>query len=116
MDASPPGREAMFVERVSPGDEAEDEPVLRASDLRMRPGVERVYESEGFAVTWAPEMCTHSANCVRGNARVFRPRERPWVRLGSETAEAIAAVVATCPSGALGFTRTPRPGTPAAAG
>jgi uncharacterized Fe-S cluster protein YjdI len=66
---------------------------------------ERVYRNEKIAVTWHPERCVHSQRCVNGLPAVFRPGERPWVRVDAATADAIARTVARCPSGALTFER-----------
>ena len=69
----------------------------------MRPGVEREYRGDGFAVTWEPGLCIHSGNCWRGLREVFRPWDRPWVRVGEAGRERIEEVVATCPSQAIKF-------------
>src|SRR5439155_21233210 len=50
-------------------------------ELRLRPGVERVYRGDTFAVTWEPGLCIHSGLCFRGLAQVFKPWERPWVNI-----------------------------------
>ena len=75
-------------------------------ETRMRPGVERSYEGDGFVVTWEPALCVHSQRCFRSLPRVFRPWERPWVHVQEASAEQIAEVVATCPHGALKFERS----------
>jgi uncharacterized Fe-S cluster protein YjdI len=74
-------------------------------ETRMRPGVERVYQGEGFVVTWEPGLCVHSQRCFRSLPHVFQPWERPWVHVGEASAERVAEVVATCPSAALKFER-----------
>jgi uncharacterized Fe-S cluster protein YjdI/CDGSH-type Zn-finger protein len=65
----------------------------------------RVYQTDAIAVRWEPEYCIHSANCIRGLPRVFNPRDRPWVHVDAADADAIARVIATCPTGALHYTR-----------
>ena len=74
-------------------------------ELRLRPGVERVYRGEGFAVTWESGLCIHSGLCFRGLPQVFKPWERPWVKIDGADVDRIAEVVATCPSAALKFER-----------
>jgi uncharacterized Fe-S cluster protein YjdI len=59
------------------------------------------YEGEGITVTFDPNICTHSANCVRGLPAVFDTRRQRWVDVTAATADEIAAQVAKCPSGAL---------------
>ncbi|HWG84967.1 MAG TPA: (4Fe-4S)-binding protein [Deinococcales bacterium] len=63
------------------------------------------YPGEGFEVTWAPSVCTHSGVCVRSLPPVFKPGERPWVHTAAAAAAEIEAAVARCPSGALRFRR-----------
>ena len=65
----------------------------------------REYRTEKIAVLWDAERCIHSANCVRGLPRVFNPMDRPWVHIEAADAEGLAAVILTCPSGALHFRR-----------
>jgi hypothetical protein len=44
-------------------------------------------------------------NCFRGLPEVFQPQDRPWVKVDAATADEIARVVMTCPTGALHFER-----------
>jgi len=64
----------------------------------------QVYETPGITVTFDPEVCTHSARCVRGLPAVFDVSRLRWIRPGLATPEQVAAQVARCPSGALQFT------------
>ena len=59
------------------------------------------YRNDDIIVRFDPKVCTHSANCVRGLPAVFDVRRRAWVDVSAASAEAIAAQVAKCPSGAL---------------
>jgi len=61
----------------------------------------QTYETDEIVVTFEPAICRHSGVCVRTLGAVFDPRERRWVRLENASAEAVAAAVAKCPSGAL---------------
>lgn len=65
----------------------------------------QVYDGDGFAVTFAPDVCTHSARCVRGLPAVFDVRRKRWVDVSAASAAEIEAQVARCPSGALQFHR-----------
>ncbi len=69
----------------------------------------QVYETPVITVTFEPALCIHSGNCVRGLPEVFDLRRKRWVRPEAASAEAVAAQVARCPSGAL---KTYRPGEP----
>lgn len=74
----------------------------------------QTYEGERFAVTFDPNICVHSAVCVRGLPAVFDVSRKRWVDVGAASAEAIAAQIGQCPSGALQFVRRDAPGGPAA--
>lgn len=59
------------------------------------------YAAPTLVVEWRPALCTHSGRCVGGLPQVFAPTRRPWIDMTAADAEAIAAQVAQCPSGAL---------------
>lgn len=71
----------------------------------MRDEVRRVYRTDAIEVLWEPRWCIHTGNCVRGLPQVFDPRDRPWVHVEAASADAIAAVILTCPTAALHFRR-----------
>ena len=64
----------------------------------------QVYETPGITVTFDPNVCTHSAKCVRGLPAVFDVSRRRWIQPELATPEQVAAQVARCPSGALQYT------------
>ena len=74
-------------------------------EARKRPGVERVYSNDQISVSWTPQLCIHAGHCFRGLPEVFQPQTRPWVKIDGATADKIAEVVMTCPTGALHFER-----------
>jgi uncharacterized Fe-S cluster protein YjdI/CDGSH-type Zn-finger protein len=84
--------------------EIESGPV-NENEARRRPGVERVYQNGDIAVLWEPKLCIHAGYCFRGAPEVFQPESRPWVKVDEATADKIAEVVMTCPTGALHFER-----------
>ena len=61
----------------------------------------QVYETPEITVTFDPDICTHSAVCVRGLPAVFDVNRKRWVRPELAPAAEVAAQVARCPSGAL---------------
>ena len=67
----------------------------------------REYSTDAIAVQWYAGRCIHSAWCIRSLPQVFNPRDRPWVHIHIEEADAdaIAAAVMRCPTGALHFRR-----------
>ena len=61
----------------------------------------QTYEAPGIIVTFDPELCLHSGECIHGLPAVFDVRRKRWVRPELATPDAVAAQVARCPSGAL---------------
>jgi uncharacterized Fe-S cluster protein YjdI/CDGSH-type Zn-finger protein len=100
------GRETA-AERAAAAAEGQAPPEPRG--LNRAPVVTREYPgagpSAGLTVVWRAELCIHSANCVRGLPQVFDPRRKPWVTPEAADAEALAATILRCPSGALQFAR-----------
>lgn len=74
-------------------------------EIRHDEGVARTYATDRIEVTWQPELCTHAGNCYRGLPEAFDPRRRPWVRVDAVDPDTVAAVVVSCPTGALRFRR-----------
>ena len=67
---------------------------------------QRDYEGDGIVVHWDSAICMHSARCFGALPSVFRPSDKPWVQFGGTGADAVAAAIDLCPSGALRYTRT----------
>lgn len=65
----------------------------------------KTYTSDTIDVTFDTPRCLHAEACVRGLPVVFDKQQRPWIQPGQAPADAIAAVITRCPSGALQFTR-----------
>jgi uncharacterized Fe-S cluster protein YjdI len=76
---------------------------MRAPERERGPS--RVYAGDAIEVHWEPRLCIHMRNCVRGLPQVFDAEARPWVRVDAADADAIAAAVETCPTGALHYKR-----------
>ncbi|MEP6619040.1 MAG: (4Fe-4S)-binding protein [bacterium] len=70
------------------------------------------YRTALITVEWRPHRCQHSGNCVRALPAVFEPARRPWIMPESDTADAVAAAVSRCPSGALQYVRHDSPSNP----
>jgi len=66
----------------------------------------REYEGDDITVHWDSDRCIHSELCVLGAPAVFDRGARPWVQLEGATADDVARVIDTCPSGALSYTQT----------
>jgi uncharacterized Fe-S cluster protein YjdI len=63
----------------------------------------QTYETDDIIVTFDPEICIHSGNCVRGLPAVFDVRRKRWVRPEAASAESVAEQIRRCPSGALQY-------------
>ena len=59
------------------------------------------YSNDDITIIWKPELCTHSANCVKQLPKVYNPRARPWLTIENATTEELKKQIATCPSRAL---------------
>lgn len=69
----------------------------------------QVFRSSGITITFDPNVCSHSGDCLRALPAVFDVARTDWVRPNEASASEVAAVVARCPSGAL---QAVRPGVP----
>ncbi|NNE97809.1 MAG: hypothetical protein HKN25_02180 [Pyrinomonadaceae bacterium] len=69
------------------------------------------YSSDEITVIWKPDICIHSAECVKGLPHVFKPKDNPWVQIEKATPEEIREAIDRCPSGALSY-RVENPETP----
>jgi uncharacterized Fe-S cluster protein YjdI len=67
--------------------------------------VTRDYGTDAIAIEWRAHRCIHAAVCLQGLPEVFDVNRRPWILPENADADAIAQVVAQCPSGALHFRR-----------
>ncbi|MEP5155160.1 CDGSH iron-sulfur domain-containing protein [Planktotalea sp.] len=61
------------------------------------------YAGTDITITFDMKRCVHARNCFLKLPQVFDPSQRPWVQPNNAPAEEIAAMVRTCPSGALAF-------------
>ncbi|MBO6792198.1 MAG: CDGSH iron-sulfur domain-containing protein [Dinoroseobacter sp.] len=65
----------------------------------------KTYTGEKIEIGFELERCIHARNCFLKLPQVFDPSKRPWVDPEAVPAEEIAAMIRTCPSGALTFKR-----------
>jgi CDGSH-type Zn-finger protein/uncharacterized Fe-S cluster protein YjdI len=68
-------------------------------------GTVRHYVDERIDVSYDATRCIHAAECVHRLPAVFDTARRPWILPSGADADAIASVVARCPTGALHATR-----------
>ncbi|WP_368186998.1 CDGSH iron-sulfur domain-containing protein [Aestuariibius sp. HNIBRBA575] len=65
----------------------------------------KTYSGKDIEISFDMARCIHARACFLKLPQVFDPAKRPWVSPDAAHAEDIAAMVRTCPSGALGFKR-----------
>jgi CDGSH-type Zn-finger protein/uncharacterized Fe-S cluster protein YjdI len=65
----------------------------------------RHYADDKIDISYDAQRCIHVAECVHGLPAVFDTTRRPWILTASASPDAIAEVIAKCPSGALHYTR-----------
>ena len=61
------------------------------------------YSNDDITIVWNPDLCIHSAKCVKQLPNVYNPKERPWLKIENATTEELKAQIVTCPSGALSY-------------
>ena len=65
----------------------------------------KTYAGTTIEIGFDHKRCIHARNCYLKLPKVFDPERRPWVDPDAAPAEEIAAMIRTCPSGALSFSR-----------
>jgi CDGSH-type Zn-finger protein/uncharacterized Fe-S cluster protein YjdI len=65
----------------------------------------RQYESDDISISYDVFRCIHAEACVHGLPAVFDKERRPWIQPENADADANAAVVVRCPTGALHYDR-----------
>ncbi len=61
------------------------------------------YAGETIEIGFEMKRCIHARNCFLKLPQVFDPSRRPWVDPDAASEEEIAAMIRTCPSGALTY-------------
>jgi len=65
--------------------------------------MDKQYTNGEVTVVWKPDLCIHSANCVKGLPEVFNNKARPWIKIDGAGTDKIVDQVKKCPSGALSY-------------
>lgn len=63
------------------------------------------YEGKDLTVVYERPRCIHAERCVKDLPEVFDPERKPWVDADATSAENLAEMIHTCPSGALHYER-----------
>ena len=65
--------------------------------------LKKEYTNGEVTIVWQAGKCSHSANCVKNNPGVFKPKEKPWIVPENSATNNIIETVNKCPSGALTY-------------
>ena len=80
------------------GDRRGDSSVAEETMKRVQ-----TYAAQGIQVTFDPNVCIHSAVCLKALPAVFDVRRRQWVEAGAASVAEVVAAIDRCPSGALQY-------------
>jgi uncharacterized Fe-S cluster protein YjdI len=61
------------------------------------------YSNGEVTVQWKPEICVHSAICIKGLPGVFNSGRQPWIDMSQSDTTTIIEQVRKCPSGAISY-------------
>ena len=61
------------------------------------------YSKGEITIAWKPGLCIHASKCVSTLPQVYKPGEKPWIKIENATTEELVAQIKTCPSGALTY-------------
>lgn len=59
------------------------------------------YTNGEITIKWQPKLCQHAAVCARTLPKVYRPGEKPWIKIENATTKELIDQINQCPSGAL---------------
>jgi uncharacterized Fe-S cluster protein YjdI len=63
----------------------------------------QTYTAPGIKVTFDPNLCVHSAVCLKSLPAVFDVGRSRWVQPDAATVAEVAATIDRCPSSALKY-------------
>jgi uncharacterized Fe-S cluster protein YjdI/CDGSH-type Zn-finger protein len=61
------------------------------------------FSNDKITVAFDPNVCTHSAKCIRELSSVFDVKQKRWINVNGDSVDKIVAQVKCCPSGALSY-------------
>lgn len=61
------------------------------------------YQNEDITIVWKPNLCIHSAVCVKTLPKVYNPKAKPWLTIENASTEELKNQINKCPSGALSY-------------
>lgn len=83
------------------------DPTADSPEQAAQPGQSKAptktYDRAELSVVWEAGRCIHTAKCIQALPQVFDAQSRPWITVDAASADAVAAAVRTCPTGALHY-------------
>jgi uncharacterized Fe-S cluster protein YjdI len=67
----------------------------------MKRKIIKEYTNGEITVKWQPDECIHATTCFKMLPEVFKPAERPWVKINAASTDEIIKTVEACPTDAL---------------
>ena len=61
------------------------------------------YTNNEITIIWKPHKCTHAGICWKTLPEVYKPAERPWIKIENATTEELKNQINKCPSKALTY-------------
>lgn len=61
------------------------------------------FSTDEITVTWDHKTCIHAAVCVGTLPKVYKPGEKPWIKVNAASKEEVIDSINKCPSGALQY-------------
>jgi uncharacterized Fe-S cluster protein YjdI len=71
----------------------------------MSQGKVNKYSNDEITIAWKPGLCMHAAKCVGALPQVYKPDQKPWIKIENAKTKELIAQIKTCPSGALSYTQ-----------
>lgn len=65
--------------------------------------IKKNYSNGELTIVWQPAKCIHSGVCVKMLPQVYKPKDKPWVKIENASTLELKAQVNKCPSGALSY-------------
>lgn len=69
----------------------------------MAKDITKEYSNGELTVVWKPGLCIHSGVCVDMLPDVYKPNEKPWIKVKNASTEVLKKQIKKCPSGALSY-------------
>ena len=63
--------------------------------------MEKTYLKDDLTIIWNADKCKHAGICVKTLAKVYNPKEKPWITPENASVEELKNQISQCPTGAL---------------